>query len=1101
MNGLPFYFCGYVFTAAIMMGHCELQAASTASSQAGESPSDFIGFASAPDKVAHGSVVRVRYRCSGPCQLAVEVVVSTLRETDFAVFRRKWIGSTSGVYRIHQVPLGLPPSVLYQHDFFNRRVLRTLNVTVRAWLDHLDDGGEPGTYRDSTVRVYKELQVEPLSERPAKPPTECPSWSAQLVWQTTRNRVRQCPHESDVIDVLKFPLASPGEHFGVVRRFQPFMDRGLESVRLRAVTQPSVTLSAWVYLLKWCQGELCGIVHHVGRKRAYDSVLLQLTHTGDVIIQTRVTTGEDRAFRANVVLPRWKWIRLDCSIQDSKVLLDATWDDKTRRHQYQFQHSVHYDDTDGYFVIGGSDYMPGIHGYFGPIKYYRLGTEKVENHLESTSRELDRTHQECQEVKALTQAFLKEVTERQDTTPVATGACTPYFTRLRGRSREKVCTQTWTWEEQLKHSTLFHLLQTKKENIRTGSLSMKELRSGLFDQAVGTMFTVDQEQNKVKFGSTALLQISSCIGNHKASLLLAAVFFSGLGHPVDQQQGHVYSLIGALGDNRFALMHAGYKHQQGIDGFPKDLDVAYSYYSNVGAQSIVDSSRIHDNVQHPLELIYVSNAEDLNSFTEETSDVFHYLKYRAEDGDAESQKQLAAMLFWGRHGVPKDVATAVKWYERSALQLEDPTAMYDYSVLLMKGQGVKTNVTRGLKLLEKAAAMGSVNALNGLGWYYRMILNDHEKAVKYFRQAALNGSADAMFNLGLHHLSHQDPDDPRRNETAMVLQFLNASRLGHDVASVEAASYLSTGVLEGVPQDVGRAVTMVKKVCDQNGHLGLVVRDALQDYIRGSRQGAFVKYVLAAEAGLALAQSNAAHLCEELDLHHACQWRYHNFSILNYDPHPAALLKMGDHHHSSSSRRGDSLRWPAEAVSMYVRAAAAGSPQGMFNLVLLAERGHVVPASIRSMFNESQRDEHDVLLMLLKRCVQAEGEEAVMPCSLALLRVQMGRALRRMSQSGAQLLLTYASLLSVIVTVVIVPLQTCLEQRVASRRVFAPRASSTSRGGVGSVREQDGVVGGAHGAAGNPNGERRLLQACDWAVSLSGVCLCAFCTAILSHLL
>lgn len=54
-------------------------------------------------------------------------------------------------------------------------------------------------------------------------------------------------------------------------------------------------------------------------------------------------------------------------------------------------------------------------------------------------------------------------------------------------------------------------------------------------------------------------------------------------------QGHVYSLMGAAGDNRFALMHAGYKHTQGIDGFPKDLDMAYSYYSNAGAQSSMDS--------------------------------------------------------------------------------------------------------------------------------------------------------------------------------------------------------------------------------------------------------------------------------------------------------------------------------------------------------------------------------------------------------------------------------------------------------------------------------------------------------------------------------
>lgn len=40
---------------------------------------------------------------------------------------------------------------------------------------------------------------------------------------------------------------------------------------------------------------------------------------GDVIIQARVTTGEDEAFQASVVLPLRKWIRLDCYIQDSKV--------------------------------------------------------------------------------------------------------------------------------------------------------------------------------------------------------------------------------------------------------------------------------------------------------------------------------------------------------------------------------------------------------------------------------------------------------------------------------------------------------------------------------------------------------------------------------------------------------------------------------------------------------------------------------------------------------------------------------------------------------------------------------------------------------------
>lgn len=173
------------------------QAISNSSTQTEESlPGNFIGFDSAPDKVANGSVVRVRYQCSRPCQLAVEVVVSTLRETNLVVFRRKWISNTARDYRIHQVLLRLPPSVLYQQDFFNRHVLDTQNVTVCAWLGHRYEGSGPGTYHGSMLRIYKVLQIKPLSERPTKPTTASPSWSAQLMWQMSRNRVQYCPYES-----------------------------------------------------------------------------------------------------------------------------------------------------------------------------------------------------------------------------------------------------------------------------------------------------------------------------------------------------------------------------------------------------------------------------------------------------------------------------------------------------------------------------------------------------------------------------------------------------------------------------------------------------------------------------------------------------------------------------------------------------------------------------------------------------------------------------------------------------------------------------------------------------------------------------------------
>lgn len=95
---------------------------------------------------------------------------------------------------------------------------------------------------------------------------------------------------------------------------------------------------------------------------------------------------------------------------------------------------------------------------------------------------------------------------------------------------------------------------------------------------------------------------------------------------------------------------------------------------------------------------------------------------------------------------------------------------------------------------------------------------------------------------------------------------------------------------------------------------------------------------------------------QELNLGYDCQWRYQNYSVLNYDPHPSgellsfhfpltslslpicsinskylssfiALLKMGDYYYDSSSAHKDSLSLVGQAIWMYSRAALAGNPQ------------------------------------------------------------------------------------------------------------------------------------------------------------------------------
>lgn len=159
-------------------------------------PDNYVRFESVPDRVGDGSLVRLRYRCSRPCRLLLEVVVPTLRKTDLVVFRRKWVCSIARVYRVQQVRLRWPLPILYQNSFVRRSILVPRNVTVRAWLALRN---ESGTYHKSLWRICRVLQLKSLSPHPAKHFSVCLSWPAQLKWNMTRNTILHCPHESGEI--------------------------------------------------------------------------------------------------------------------------------------------------------------------------------------------------------------------------------------------------------------------------------------------------------------------------------------------------------------------------------------------------------------------------------------------------------------------------------------------------------------------------------------------------------------------------------------------------------------------------------------------------------------------------------------------------------------------------------------------------------------------------------------------------------------------------------------------------------------------------------------------------------------------------------------
>ncbi|XP_043080791.1 protein sel-1 homolog 3-like isoform X2 [Puntigrus tetrazona] len=974
-----------------------------------DSDGDFVQFGHAPDGVIDKCDVEVQYNCSAACRIGVEIVITTPRRTGVVVYRRTWANRENfGKPRSRTFNLVFPPAVLYRRDFFVRRPLETCSVVLRAWTVHLVEkeigGNREKGYEQSLVRTSTSLRTLPLAERPAYPQTSSVSWGAWLMWQLTKDTVRKCPQESDIVDILTFPFASTGERFGVIHTFSPFRNRDLEWRRILAFKQPRVTLSVWLYLLSRCSQSVCGIVKHVNEHRSYGSPLIMLSDTGDIVVQVQMADGEEQAFTAHAALPLHTWIRLDIFFQLSKAKLTIT---KTlpgeetleTTHFFDFRQAIQFNDTSGYFVIGGCSYMQGFHGYIGPIRYSRLGSENVTNPLSParTLKKLDRVHRHCEEMRHVTEDYLQALRQNRD---ISREVCESYYGGLKRKFGHRECTQTWSWDQQRRFNLTLRLLEEHHDLIKgLGNSSTQLLGRVIFQDAVKTISKAEESDGSLDVMSSVIeqLRVSSCWGHQHSSLLLATLLLAGLGVPMDLEQGHVYSLIGGVSDDRLALMHLGYKHMQGLDGFPKDQNTAYGYYANIGKQTSIDRDKVQDSWQTLTEHIHLNNDDELHTQTGELGDIAQYLKHQADRGDVESQKSLARMLLWGSNGMKKDIRAAVMWYARSAQQMVDPIAMYDYAILLLKGIGVKKNRTFGLELLKKAADMGSVEALNGLGWYYSTIVKDGRKAFRYFELAAQNGSRDGLFNLGIYHLNGDNPDKPEKNETAAFYYFLDAAELGHMDGAVQSALFLSTGSTQGVPREPNKAVLLLKQVSEMNGHLGFMVKEALQTYQGGSWNEALVKYAMLAETGLGVAQHNAAHLCELLYHGSACQWRYHNYSTYNHIPQEAGLLRMGDYY----SELADMVK----AIDMYSTAAVHGSAQGLFNLATLIEDGYEVPDIIRDQMGLS--DAHsvsrsDVVADLISRCWELE-EGDVTPCSLVLWRMELRRAWRDFTHSSVHL--------------------------------------------------------------------------------------------------
>ncbi|XP_039601619.1 protein sel-1 homolog 3 [Polypterus senegalus] len=949
-----------------------------------------------PSKPIFRYFLQVQYSCIHPSVASLEVLASSENKIGLRTFVKHWscITDTPQIKRIH---LDLPDSIVFREDWLIRKSLIILNVMLRVWLTK---GTSPGPYQNGSAKMAVELQPLPPLSRPFKQHNLCPRWDVYLLWQFKKDTIPQCSVEEETSHFLSTVYASTGEKFGIVRTFHPFTHESLEEMRERSTAYPWCTFSTWVFLIKPCKERLCAILHHIDWKMNYASPVLFLNNRGLLHIQVHGQAGESTAVLSEFHLPLLQWCHLNMEVQGRQVNLTMKCNlEHTVIHRmvHVFHHMIFMDDTHGYFVLGGGKFVQGIEGFYGPTVYFRNRISHVAQNstLPQTIQDLNFTawFSSCHGFRNQLSTVMERIAKKLKNKAQADSCSDVYSSWLSRRvspSLQPLC-QPWEAPVHSRRGTAARIFQKLIARNGASPANFEIVGKILYSKYLKRVIKGDLTKAN---GLMPMLLQAGCLGDHNALYLSSVLYQTGLVVTKRPLKATLLSLLAAQMDSRLALLHQGHRHHQGVSGVPLDQALAYAYYSNVAAQTSLDRQNPSPS-QVYVESIHLNDEEVLKQQTHEDDDLFLWLKYQAQRGVADAQQTLGRMLFWGQQGISTNLQAAAKYYESGATKLENPVSMYDYGIILLKGQGVTQDIPKAVHFLNKAANLEFVPAINALGWYYERYEHNYEKAVQFWERADSMGCSEAPFNLGVMYSLGLYPGQPPDQFLAYIY-YLKSARRGHIDGAIKVADLWMQGIQGLVPTAPQDAVLWTKWVSEQNGYLGALLRQSLDAYLRQEWSAALIFYLMAAETGYATAQFNMAFICEQNlggllnpDVNAECIWRYYNLSISNENPVPYALIKMGDLLYAGHGAFKKDLRAAAE---MYKEAALRNDPQGWYSLGLLIQEGVSLSETVLTELGLAEHlrdDRHTLLTELYQRCRDHESEESYLPCSLALLQYQV----------------------------------------------------------------------------------------------------------------
>uniref|UniRef100_A0A8B9Y6K3 SEL1L adaptor subunit of SYVN1 ubiquitin ligase n=1 Tax=Bos mutus grunniens TaxID=30521 RepID=A0A8B9Y6K3_BOSMU len=380
----------------------------------------------------------------------------------------------------------------------------------------------------------------------------------------------------------------------------------------------------------------------------------------------------------------------------------------------------------------------------------------------------------------------------------------------------------------------------------------------------------------------------------------------------------------------------GYRYWAGI-GVLQSCESALTHYRLVANHvasdisltggSVVQRIRLPDEVENP----------GMNSGMLE-EDLIQYYQFLAEKGDVQAQVGLGQLHLHGGRGVEQNHQRAFDYFNLAA-NAGNSHAMAFLGKMYSEGSDIvpQSNET-ALHYFKKAADMGNPVGQSGLGMAYlygRGVQVNYDLALKYFQKAAEQGWVDGQLQLGSMYYNGIGV----KRDYKQALKYFNlASQGGHILAFYNLAQMHASGT--GVMRSCHTAVELFKNVCER-GRWSERLMTAYNSYKDGDYNAAVIQYLLLAEQGYEVAQSNAAFILDQREATIVGENETYPRALLHWNRaasqgYTVARIKLGDYHFYGF---GTDVDYETAFIHYRLASEQQHSAQAMFNLGYMHEKG------------------------------------------------------------------------------------------------------------------------------------------------------------------